>query len=145
MDSRRREFDGQLRAFLVHRDQYCRTPWCGAPVRHADHIRPDALGGPTSADNGQGLCAACNYTKELPGWTARAVAAKTAHPPGLGPPAAPPGVPHTVRTTTPTGHVYDSTAPPVLDALGAGPATESPATEPSRLEVEFERLLALAA
>ena len=40
MDSHRREFDGKLRAFLVHRDQYCRTPWCGAPIRHADHVRP---------------------------------------------------------------------------------------------------------
>ena len=38
MDSRRRIFDGKLRQFLVIRDQTCRTPWCDAPIRHADHI-----------------------------------------------------------------------------------------------------------
>ncbi len=35
-------------------------------------------------------------------------------------PAAPP---HRVRTTTPTGHTYDSTAPPLLPTAGASPAT----------------------
>ena len=117
MDSRRRGFDGQLRALLVHRDQYCRTPWCGAPVRHADHIRPDAVGGPTSADNGQGLCAACNHTKELPGWAAT----RETSPPGpdfAHPDSTAAGSPHTVRVTTPTGHAYYSTAPPAPRHLG---------------------------
>ncbi|MDF2146962.1 HNH endonuclease, partial [Knoellia sp. p5-6-4] len=41
MDSRRRVFDGQLRRFLTLRDQSCRTPWCDAPIRHADHVVPD--------------------------------------------------------------------------------------------------------
>ena len=70
MDSRRRVFDGKLRQFLVTRDQTCRTPWCDAPIRHADHITAAADHGTTSAVNGQGLCEACNYTKALPGWTA---------------------------------------------------------------------------
>ncbi len=141
MDSHRREFDGKLRAFVVHRDQYCRTPWCGAPIRHADHVRPDAAGGPTSADNGQGLCAACNYTKELPGWAARTATPKTADPPDIGPSTVPLGGPHTVRTTTPTGHTYDSTAPPVLDSHDTYPHP----TRTSRLETGYARLLGLAA
>ena len=94
MDSRRREFDGQLRSFLVHRDQFCRSPWCGAPIRHADHVRRSADLGETSAGNGQGLCARCNQVKELPGWGTTTVA---------GPPGADAG-PHTVRWRAPTGH-----------------------------------------
>ena len=31
MDSRRRRFDGELRRFLVLRDEVCRSPWCDAP------------------------------------------------------------------------------------------------------------------
>lgn len=149
MDSRRRGFDGQLRAFLVHRDQYCRTPWCGAPVRHADHIRPDAVGGPTSADNGQGLCAACNHTKELPGWAATREtsqpASGSAHPDSTAHRS-----PHTVRVTTPTGHAYDSTAPPVLDTLlppaCARPSGDEDAEDAeSLLEAAFQELLAQVA
>lgn len=152
MDSPRRGFDGQLRAFLVHRDQYCRTPWCGTPVRHADHIRPDAVGGPTSADNGQGLCAACNHTKELPGW----VATRETSQPASGsahPDSTPHRSPHTVRVTTPTGHAYDSTAPPVLDTLlppacarhsGDEDAEDAEDAE-SLLEAAFGELLAQVA
>ncbi|HEY1158895.1 MAG TPA: hypothetical protein VGE95_21745, partial [Arthrobacter sp.] len=51
----------------------------------------------------QGLCEACNHSKEMPGWTAKPV----------------PGPRHTVATTTPTGHTYHSTAPPLP---GSGPA-----------------------
>ena len=35
---------------------------------------PAAAGGPTSAANAQGLCEACNYAKEAPGWTSAAPA-----------------------------------------------------------------------
>ena len=73
----------------------CSSPWCDAPIRHLDHIVPTADGGPTTADNGQGLCEACNYAKEAPGWRARR----------------PPGPHHEVETTTPTGHHYRSRAP----------------------------------
>lgn len=73
-------------------------PWCGAPLRQLDHIRPHREGGETGAANGQGLCEVCNQAKEAPDWTAR-----TLDQPG----------PHTVETTTPTGHTYRSTAPPL--------------------------------
>jgi hypothetical protein len=69
-DSRRRRFAGQLRHQLVLSNDTCATPWCDAPVRHADHRKPVRDGGATSVDNGAGLCEACNYAKELPGWTA---------------------------------------------------------------------------
>ena len=99
MDSRRRTFTGGLRHFLVLRDQTCRTPWCDAPIRHVDHITPDADGGPTSADNGQGLCESCNYTKQLAGWLSRL---RSDEADGV----------HTVETTTPTGHRHRSHPPP---------------------------------
>lgn len=100
MDSTQRLFRGQLREFLTLRDQFCRTPWCNAPIRHADHVAGAAQGGDTSADDGQGLCATCNYAKAAPGWRAR---------PSPGPD---PG--HTVAITTPTGHTYRSQAPPLV-------------------------------
>lgn len=58
MDARRRCFQGQVRAEIVVRDQICRTPWCGAPIRHADHPLCVADGGETKPGNGQGLCEA---------------------------------------------------------------------------------------
>jgi hypothetical protein len=120
MDSRRRVFDGQLRRFLLVRDQTCRTPWCDAPIRHADHVVPDRAGGATSTPNGQGLCEACNHAKEAPGWSAA-----TLDP---GPSPADPHAPvHRVRTTTPTGHTYDSTAPPVLPARRPARRARGPA------------------
>jgi hypothetical protein len=73
MDSRRRHFTGQLRHLLVLTSDTCATPWCDAPVRHADHASPVSAGGDTSYSNGAGLCEACNYTKELPGWDANLV------------------------------------------------------------------------
>jgi len=95
MDSQARTFEGQLRQFLIIRDQVCRTPWCDAPIRHLDHVIRASDGGQTSVENGQGLCEACNYTKEAPGWAAR-------HVPGPG---------HTAEITTPTGHTHRSRAP----------------------------------
>jgi HNH endonuclease len=120
MDSTRRVFDGALRAFVVARDGSCRTPWCDAPVRHLDHVVDHAKGGPTSAENGQGLCIRCNLVKQLAGWSARTVSA-----PGR----------HTVELTTPTGHRYRSNAPPVLPAARSAPF-ESP------LEQHYQELTA---
>lgn len=60
MDSHARLFAAALGEFLDLRDRWCRTPWCGAPIRHHDHVVAHAAGGATSADNGQGLCAARN-------------------------------------------------------------------------------------
>ena len=42
-------------------------PRSGTPTTSS----PAEAGGPTSAANGQGLCEACNYTKQAPGWRAR--------------------------------------------------------------------------
>lgn len=95
MDSRARLFPAALAEFLDLRDQWCRTPWCGAPIRHHDHVAPHALNGPTSEANGQGLCAGCNVTKESPGW--RSTATRDG-----------PGLRHTVTTITPSGHNYRS-------------------------------------
>ncbi|HJQ42347.1 MAG TPA: DUF222 domain-containing protein [Jatrophihabitantaceae bacterium] len=96
MESRRREFTPAQRRFLRLRDQTCRTPWCDAPIRHADHIHPAESGGPTTIDNGQGLCQACNHAKQAIGWRSDVVSRAG---------------PHEVDITTPTGHRYTSNAP----------------------------------
>ena len=44
LESRAKRFPDALREFLVLRDQTCRTPWCDAPVRHGDHVIPNAAG-----------------------------------------------------------------------------------------------------
>ena len=95
MDSKARRFEGKLAEFLRLRDQSCSQPYCDAPIRHLDHVKDHASGGPTSAHNGQGLCESCNYAKQAPGWSARPR----------------PGPGHPVETTTPTGHSYTRTAP----------------------------------
>lgn len=92
-DTRRRLFTHAARQFLINRDQVCRTPWCDAPIRHADHVQPHARGGPTHPDNGAGLCQACNQTKTGPGWTTTA------------------DLDGSITTTTPTGHQYRSFSP----------------------------------
>jgi hypothetical protein len=56
MDSQARLFTQNQRLFLMLRDQTCRTPYCDAPIRHADHVQPHEDGGPTTIANGQGLC-----------------------------------------------------------------------------------------
>jgi hypothetical protein len=125
MDSTRRVFDGGLRRFLATRDGICRTPWCDAPVRHIDHVVAHAAGGATSAANGQGYCVRCNLTKEHPGWRTDVV-----HPHVVG------KVTHTVVTTTPTGHRYRSTAPPVVAGL------RPPHPDESLLERHYELVVA---
>ncbi|MGI8867328.1 MAG: DUF222 domain-containing protein [Mycobacteriales bacterium] len=102
MDSRRRVFDGALRDLIVLRDQSCRSAYCDAPIRHADHPVPVHQHGQTTASNGQGLCEACNYAKEARGWHTEIIDDGTRDRP------------QTVRTTLPTGHSYDSLAPPPL-------------------------------
>jgi hypothetical protein len=96
-DSRRRRFDGQLRHQLVLTSDICRTPGCDAPVRHADHPRPVRAGGETALHNGVGLCEACNYTKDLPGWEATL----TVRSDGSG----------VLDVISPTGHRHRSRAP----------------------------------
>ncbi|WP_298886550.1 HNH endonuclease signature motif containing protein [uncultured Serinicoccus sp.] len=65
-DTRRRLFSEAQRALIVSRDRYCRTPWCGAPIRHIDHRVRHRDGGSTSIHNGQGLCQRCNQGRERP-------------------------------------------------------------------------------
>ena len=96
-DSRARLFPPGLRRFIQARDDTCRTPYCDAPIRHHDHIVAWHVGGPTSHINGSGLCESCNHTKESPGWGAEPR----------------PGPRHTLQIHTPTGHTYQSTAPPL--------------------------------
>ncbi|MFC7405382.1 HNH endonuclease [Georgenia alba] len=116
MTSRQRFFPAGLAEFLTLRDQgTCRMPYCDAPIRHADHVIPAAEDGQTTATGGQGLCEACNHTKQAPGWRQTPSAKEwndtnatddTDDTVGGG------GGRHTVTTTTPTGHRYTSTAPP---------------------------------
>ncbi|WP_180802157.1 HNH endonuclease [Kytococcus schroeteri] len=94
-DARRRTFSRADRDLLVARDETCRTPWCDAPVREADHVEPWAAGGPTTPDNGQGLCQHCNQVKNHPAWDT--VAQLDAR-----------GRQTSVETTTPSGHRYTS-------------------------------------
>ena len=62
-ESRSRCFPEGLTELITIRDDTCTTPWCDAPIRHIDHITPWANDGPTSIENGQGLCAQCNLEK----------------------------------------------------------------------------------
>ncbi|MGH3501103.1 MAG: HNH endonuclease, partial [Nocardioidaceae bacterium] len=120
MESTRRLFPAGLRRMIIVRDQTCRTPWCDAPIRHADHIEAVDDGGPTSLANGQGLCVACNLAKQAPGWKARPVGQH-----GCG----------DIEVTTPTGHTYHSHAPPA-------PGVRRRPTAVSELERELTDLLA---
>ncbi|WP_433800334.1 DUF222 domain-containing protein [Actinomycetospora sp. CA-084318] len=100
-DPTRRLFDGFLAKLITWRDHgWCREAFCDAPIRHLDHIRGSKAGGPTSFRNGRGNCVRHNEDKELPGWRHDVVHDGTGDRP------------HTVRTTTPTGHTYTSRAGP---------------------------------
>jgi hypothetical protein len=99
LESRARLFPRGLADFVTLRDERCSTPYCDAPIRHRDHAEPHIRGGPTSAANGRGACAQCNYVKEAPGWRVAAVHGPSGR--------------HTLQVTTPTGAHYRSTAPPL--------------------------------
>ena len=101
MDSKARMFPAKLAAFLRLRDRRCRTLYCDAPARDADHATAHSEGGATSVANGQCQCESCNIAKEAFGWAARPR----------------PGPRHTVETTTPTGHSYTSVAPRLTPPL----------------------------
>ena len=106
VDPHRRHFPAAVRRLLRARDGVCRFPFCDAPIRHDDHVIAVALGGRTSAGNGQGLCARHNQTKARPGWRARAVGE---------------GQAPDIETVTPTGHRHRSPAPPVQEVFTADP------------------------
>jgi hypothetical protein len=68
MESRARTFPVGLRRMVRFTNDTCATPWCNARVAHVDHVHPHAEGGATSFANAQGLCAGCNYAKEIGSW-----------------------------------------------------------------------------
>lgn len=92
METGSRDFTPAMSAFVKLRDQWCTTPYCGAAIRHIDHLIPVVEGGPTSLANATGLCEACNYAKQAPGWTV------TPQPDGI------------AHLSTPTGHHQTSFA-----------------------------------
>ncbi|KAA1429428.1 HNH endonuclease [Nocardioides antri] len=97
MTSKRRFFADGLAEFLSVRDLgICRTPFCDATIRHGDHVASAGEGGPTTADNGQGLCETCNHAKQAPDWHQQTLS----------------DLRHAVETVTPSGHRYRSTVPP---------------------------------
>ncbi|MET1154677.1 DUF222 domain-containing protein [Arthrobacter sp.] len=113
MDSKARRFPDGLRRMIMARDGSCTGPWCDAPIRHIDHIVAWSEGGETTLTNGRGLCEECNYAHQAEGWSARTVGGPT----------------RSVATTTPTGHVYTSTALPLPGTPTAEP--EGHEREPS--------------
>lgn len=121
--ARRRRFTAADARLIRARDRVCRTPGCGAPIRHLDHVTPYRADGPTTVGNGQGLCERCSYVKETPGWSTRVLAAGDEGP-------------HTTVITTPTGHTYRSQAPP---AVGNGPSDRTLRT--TRQKRRLERLM----
>ncbi|MHA4852700.1 HNH endonuclease [Rhodococcus sp. MSC1_016] len=98
VESQARKFPVGLARMIDLRDRTCRTPWCDAPIRHHDHIRSWHKGGPTTLENGAGLCAACNYAKQAAGWHAATPKRRQ-------------GEVHAYDFLTPTGHRYKSAAP----------------------------------
>lgn len=115
MESASSFFRGALADFIDLRDRRCRSPFCNAPIRHRDHVVARARGGETSSDNAQGLCEACNYAKESPGWRHE--------------PVADPLAVTEIVLTTPTGHEHRSRAPDQpIDRGDASPAERHVAT-----------------
>ena len=141
MDSRARLFPAGLRRFIEARDDTCRTPYCDAPIRHLDHIVPWHGGGATTGANGAGLCEACNHTKEMPGWKAHPANAPNgaAGTSALGGQNALSGTRHALQLTTPTGHSYHSTAPPLPGTQRGSPAADARHAEVVRYREDSSR------
>ena len=130
IEAHARAFPAALARFIRLRDRTCRGPHCNAPIRHIDHIHPHATGGPTSLDNGQGVCACCNDKEQQLKSVKR-----------IGDPAADG---HVVEWTTPLGttrttrpaaltHHPDQT-PPTPDQAPSPPPSEPPPTGPPPTE-----------
>ena len=95
-DPRRRRFDGALNGFVRARDRHrCRQPGCDCHIGDIDHIAAHTDGGPTSVDNGQGLCRRSHTLKHQPGWNVSTRG-------------------RDIIWRTPTGHTYASPTPTVL-------------------------------
>lgn len=122
LSSPERCYTGGLRRFIELRDQTCRVPFCGAPIRHVDHLTPWRDLPETTASGGIGACVGHNLAKEDPGHhtTLTADGLTTGHP-------------HQITWTTPTGRTITSTAPPVL-GWGSNRADPSAPHGPRPLE-----------
>ena len=57
----------RLRAVVLARDPYCRTPGCTRRSTHADHIVPRSQGGRDILANLRGLCASCHNRRTAMG------------------------------------------------------------------------------
>ena len=68
MDSGGRSFGGLLRRMLVLRDDVCTTPWCEAPIVHADHATAVREGGLTGVRGGQRQVRPVQPDQGSPGW-----------------------------------------------------------------------------
>ena len=123
MESTARTAPAGLARFIRARDSHtCRTPYCSAPIRHIDHVHPHHAGGPTRADNLQGLCQWCNQTKEAPGWRA------ITHTDG------------TLTLTTPTGTRHTTIPPPLPHE--SPPPTSRVIPHEERLDLGWRRAAA---
>lgn len=127
LSSAGRLFAGLLRRFVFLRDHRCRAPWCGAPIRHIDHVRRHTDGGQTSASNGEGTCVGHNLLKEQPGWRV------TVTGPEEGEDAR-----HRTTWRTPTGHTWTAPAPPV-SGWGTSSGRDAGTRERSRALSPLER------
>ncbi len=65
VESHARTFPTALARMIRMGQAGCAGPFCGAPIRHIDHLQAFADGGSTSLANGAGSCAHCNWTREL--------------------------------------------------------------------------------
>ncbi|ANN21754.1 hypothetical protein SD37_14065 [Amycolatopsis orientalis] len=99
-----------LGEFVRVRDRECRRPGCGRPAQACDldHVVPWQFGGHTAAGELVDLCRRDHRLKDEPGWVYRL------------------GSDGTLTVTTPTGHSFDSTPPPLHeprpeDLLGEEP------------------------
>lgn len=68
----RKPFPRDIRTKILTRDQTCKCLGCAAcgdhcrrPSTEADHIIPDAEGGPPTLANGQGMCKPCHRQKTM--------------------------------------------------------------------------------
>ena len=116
MDKSTRTFTGTLRRFVQARDQRCRLS--GGRNADIDHIRPAIDGGPTSADNAQGLGRRWHTCRHASGIQPRADAAQRGD-----------GLDHLranapdVEWRLPTGRTFRRQPPPAL-GTGSRPTPE---------------------
>ena len=128
-DATRRDFPQVARMFLTARDQLCRTPWCGAPIRHTDHAVAVSKGGVTDTINGNGRCERCNLTKDLEGWATQVLdgiittSTPTGHEYSSRPPRPPASTPWPRRTAWSTRTAWPTRAAPVRSAVGRAGST----------------------